>query len=257
MIADCRHRITARGDTPDGRRDRPRVGIPTALAGLAVITAIILAFLVEVSRGHDGSLCSSRRDRRHRMPRPDSGTPPARIGVRRPTYVRKSRDSDCGKYRPGSPAPPAARTRTPRAAIRVDRHLGPVHVVVAVRRVVAERLQAWPGRVASAFSLLRLPGGIDVARRRAGESNFVVTVGVDHIDVAVPGSVCGVGDRAPVGSPGQGAPLDGTRRVARQPMVVASVGTASHRCLRGSPCRRGCSARRETTRIRTRCRHGL
>ncbi len=48
---------TIRGLRGDGRDERFRQidVVATALAGLAVITAIIVAFLVEVSRGHDGS----------------------------------------------------------------------------------------------------------------------------------------------------------------------------------------------------------
>jgi hypothetical protein len=51
---------TIRGLRGDGRDERFRqIDIAaTALAGLAVITAIIVTFLVEVSRGHDGSPCS-------------------------------------------------------------------------------------------------------------------------------------------------------------------------------------------------------
>ena len=48
---------TIRGLRGDGRDERFRqLDIAaTAIAGLAVITAIIAAFLVEVARGHDGS----------------------------------------------------------------------------------------------------------------------------------------------------------------------------------------------------------
>jgi hypothetical protein len=52
-----------------------------------------------------------------------------------------------------------------------------------------------------------------------------VAVGIDDVDVAVSGAVGGVGDRAPVWSPGQCAELDGPRWVACHPVVVASVGT--------------------------------
>jgi hypothetical protein len=48
---------TIRGLRGDGRDERFRqMDIhATALAGLAVITAVIVAFLVELARGHDGS----------------------------------------------------------------------------------------------------------------------------------------------------------------------------------------------------------
>jgi hypothetical protein len=48
---------TIRGLRGDGRDERFRqIDIhATAIAGLAIITAIIVAFLVEVGRGHDGS----------------------------------------------------------------------------------------------------------------------------------------------------------------------------------------------------------
>ena len=48
---------TIRGLRGDGRDERFRQIdiVATALAGLAVITAIIVAFLVEVSRGNEGS----------------------------------------------------------------------------------------------------------------------------------------------------------------------------------------------------------
>jgi hypothetical protein len=48
---------TIRGLRGDGRDERFRqLDIhATAIAGLAVITAIIVAFLVELARGHDGS----------------------------------------------------------------------------------------------------------------------------------------------------------------------------------------------------------
>jgi hypothetical protein len=48
---------TIRGLRGDGRDERFReIDIhATALAGLAVISAIIIAFLVELARGHDGS----------------------------------------------------------------------------------------------------------------------------------------------------------------------------------------------------------
>jgi hypothetical protein len=48
---------TVRGMRGDGRDER-RAMIDlraTALAGLAVITAVIIGFLVEIARGHDGS----------------------------------------------------------------------------------------------------------------------------------------------------------------------------------------------------------
>jgi hypothetical protein len=48
---------TIRGLRGDGRDERFRtIDIhATALAGLAMITAVIVAFLVELARGHDGS----------------------------------------------------------------------------------------------------------------------------------------------------------------------------------------------------------
>ena len=48
---------TIRGLRGDGRDERfRRIDIDaTAIAGLAVITAIIVAFVVELARGHDGS----------------------------------------------------------------------------------------------------------------------------------------------------------------------------------------------------------
>ena len=48
---------TIRGLRGDGRDERfRRIDIhATALAGLAVITAVIVAFLVEVARGHNGT----------------------------------------------------------------------------------------------------------------------------------------------------------------------------------------------------------
>ena len=48
---------TIRGLRGDGRDERFRQLdlVATAIAGLAVITAIIVAFLVEVARGHEGS----------------------------------------------------------------------------------------------------------------------------------------------------------------------------------------------------------
>jgi hypothetical protein len=48
---------TIRGLRGDGRDERFRqIDVAaTAMAGLVVITAIIVAFLVEVARGHDGS----------------------------------------------------------------------------------------------------------------------------------------------------------------------------------------------------------
>jgi hypothetical protein len=48
---------TIRGLRGDGRDERFRqIDIhATALAGLAVISAVIIAFLVELARGHDGS----------------------------------------------------------------------------------------------------------------------------------------------------------------------------------------------------------
>ncbi|WP_411277261.1 hypothetical protein [Gaiella sp.] len=48
---------TVRGLRGDGRDERFRQLdlVATAIAGLAVITAIIVAFLVEVARGHEGS----------------------------------------------------------------------------------------------------------------------------------------------------------------------------------------------------------
>jgi hypothetical protein len=48
---------TIRGLRGDGRDERFRqIDIhATAVAGMAVITAIIVAFMVEVARGHDGS----------------------------------------------------------------------------------------------------------------------------------------------------------------------------------------------------------
>jgi len=48
---------TIRGLRGDGRDERFRQidVVATAIAGLVVITAIIVAFLVEVARGHDGS----------------------------------------------------------------------------------------------------------------------------------------------------------------------------------------------------------
>jgi hypothetical protein len=48
---------TIRGLRGDGRDERFRqIDIhATALAGMAVITAIIVAFLVEVARGHEGT----------------------------------------------------------------------------------------------------------------------------------------------------------------------------------------------------------
>ena len=48
---------TIRGLRGDGRDERfRRIDMAaTAIAGLTVITAIIIAFLVEVARGHDGS----------------------------------------------------------------------------------------------------------------------------------------------------------------------------------------------------------
>jgi hypothetical protein len=48
---------TIRGLRGDGRDERFRqidVGA-TAIAGIAVITAIIVAFIVEIARGHDGA----------------------------------------------------------------------------------------------------------------------------------------------------------------------------------------------------------
>ena len=51
------HSETIRGLRGDGRDERFRqIDIhATALAGLAVITAVIVAFLVEVARGHNGT----------------------------------------------------------------------------------------------------------------------------------------------------------------------------------------------------------
>jgi hypothetical protein len=48
---------TVRGLRGDGRDERFRQidMAATAIAGMVVITAIIVAFLVEVARGHDGS----------------------------------------------------------------------------------------------------------------------------------------------------------------------------------------------------------
>jgi hypothetical protein len=48
---------TIRGLRGDGRDERFRQidVVATAIAGLVVITTIIVAFLVEVARGHDGS----------------------------------------------------------------------------------------------------------------------------------------------------------------------------------------------------------
>ena len=48
---------TIRGLRGDGRDERFRQidVVATAIAGTVVITAIIVAFLVEVARGHDGS----------------------------------------------------------------------------------------------------------------------------------------------------------------------------------------------------------
>jgi hypothetical protein len=48
---------TIRGLRGDGRDERFRQidVVATAIAGIAVITAIIVAFVVEVARGHDGS----------------------------------------------------------------------------------------------------------------------------------------------------------------------------------------------------------
>lgn len=48
---------TIRGLRGDGRDERFRQidVVATAIAGVAVITAIIVAFLVEVARGHNGS----------------------------------------------------------------------------------------------------------------------------------------------------------------------------------------------------------
>jgi len=46
--------VALRGDGRDERFRQIDV-VATAIAGLVVITAIIVAFLVEVARGHDGS----------------------------------------------------------------------------------------------------------------------------------------------------------------------------------------------------------
>ena len=48
---------TIRGLRGDGRDERFRQidVVATAIAGTVVITAIMVAFLVEVARGHDGS----------------------------------------------------------------------------------------------------------------------------------------------------------------------------------------------------------
>src|SRR6185437_9389453 len=78
--------------------------------------------------------------------------------------------------------------------------------------------------VKAARMLLRLPGRTTVVCCRAREPNLVPAVCADHVDVSVPRSVGGVGDRASVRSPGQRRKLRGSGRIAGQPVVVASVG---------------------------------
>jgi hypothetical protein len=62
---------TIRGLRGDGRDERFRqidVGA-TAIAGVVVITAIIVAFIIEIARGHDGAVHVARRPRRGRLHR--------------------------------------------------------------------------------------------------------------------------------------------------------------------------------------------
>lgn len=56
-VADMRTTAACRRLRGDGRDERFRqIDIhAAAIAGLAVITAIIIGFLVELARGHDGS----------------------------------------------------------------------------------------------------------------------------------------------------------------------------------------------------------
>jgi hypothetical protein len=73
---------TIRGLRGDGRDERFRqIDIhATAIAGIAMIIAIIIAFLVEVAQGHDGfALCVARCDRRTRVPRRGRGAQGPRL----------------------------------------------------------------------------------------------------------------------------------------------------------------------------------
>ena len=77
---------TIRGLRGDGRDERfKQLDIhATALAGIAVITAILIAFAVEVARGHDGcAVRLARRDRRARLPRRRRRAPAARLAEER------------------------------------------------------------------------------------------------------------------------------------------------------------------------------